>query len=361
MIFKRIIALCLCACLIFGTSGCAKNSGADNISADTGGEDLKHSKLIPFIISAALLTGCNFGGNESMRKYPDNEYKELPQEYMSACENGGKVEKFVYTTRDNLDFSGNAKEFEKYALVYLPEGYDENDTETRYNVLYLMHGGSDSPEWYFGGEGQSTQLKNIIDHLIANGECEPTIVCAVSYYTEYSNDATKNCKNFYIELTKDIIPVFETKYHTYAEDVTPEELKNSRRHRAFGGFSMGAVTTWATFENELDIIAYYMPISGDCWAKGMSQGEANAEYLDEKVKESGWGPEDFYIYSGTGSNDIAEPNLTPQIEAMKKLDSFKWCKNFKNGNLYEAVYEGGYHDVNTVVRIIYNGLPKMFG
>ncbi|MGI6010324.1 MAG: hypothetical protein ACOX8H_02335 [Ruminococcus sp.] len=28
----------------------------------------------------------------------------------------------------------------KPAWVYLPYGYDENDTDIRYNILYLMHG-----------------------------------------------------------------------------------------------------------------------------------------------------------------------------------------------------------------------------
>ena len=36
-------------------------------------------------------------------------------------------------------------------------------------------------------------------------------------------------------------------------------------HRAYGGFSMGSASTWAVLVNSLDIVAYYMPLSGDNW------------------------------------------------------------------------------------------------
>lgn len=301
------------------------------------------------------------------RIYPDNAFKDVPEDYIgNESVPRGSVVRFNYETSDIFDFNDNKETYQKSALVYLPACYDENDTETRYNVLYLMHGGSDSPEWFFGGEGGSTGITQILDSMIANGDMEPVIICAVSYYTEYCKDDTTNCINFHHELMNDIVPLFETKYHTYAEDITAEGLANSRYHRAFGGFSMGAVTTWSVFENRLDEIAYYLPISGDCWALGGTAGGSRsaetAERLASKVKESGYTAEEFYIYSGCGRHDIAEPNLTPQINAMKELtDTFIYCDNFADGNLYQCIYEQGGHDVNTVARILYNGLPKMFG
>ena len=49
-------------------------------------------------------------------------------------------------------------------------------------------------------------------------------------------------------------------------------------------------------------------------------------------------------------------------EAMKKLDdTFIICDNFADGNFYHCLYEGGGHDKNTVMHVMYNGLPKMFG
>lgn len=301
--------------------------------------------------------------NPMPRTYPDNFYTEPPQEYIKDdSEPRGSVVKFEYETENHL--SDDGKTYQKYALVYLPEGYSEDD-DKKYNIMYLMHGGSDSPEWFFGGEGRSTDFTHMIDCLIADGSMEPAIIVAVSYYTDYEGDFTKNCLNFHYELTADLMPALEGKYRTYADSTDDEDFSDSRLHRAFGGFSMGAVTTWSVFENCLDKFAYFMPISGDCWELGMTAGGSKpdevAKALEESVIASGYGSEDFVIYSGCGGNDIAEPNLTPQIDAMKKLDTFKFCDNFADGNLYKCVYASGWHDPNTVIRVMYNALPKMFG
>ena len=324
---------------------------------------MKSLKLLASAVSLALVcVSCVCGGsNASTRKsFPDNAFKEVPREYFNVCDKGGVVKTFKYTTRDNQ--TPGSKEFEKSALVYLPYGYDEKDTSTCYNVLYLMHGGGDSPAWYLGGEGQNTRLKNIIDHLIANGEIKPLIICALSYYTDYSNDATKNCIDYHFELDKDVIPVFEKQYHTYAKgDVSQKSLDASRWHRAFGGFSMGACATWSVFEFCLGEMGYFIPMSGDCWAKGRGNSVESAKHLAETVAKNGKTAKDFYIYSGCGRNDVAEPNMTPMINEMKKYpETFIYCDNFADGNLYQCIYEQGGHDINSVMRVMYNGLPKLF-
>lgn len=297
------------------------------------------------------------------RTYTDNTpQKNMPNYLYNNDAPLGSVINFTYETKNHKN--DNGKVYQKSALVYLPATYDENDTETKYNVLYLMHGGGDAPKWFLGGEGLKSKFTRMLDHMIYTGEIEPMIVCAVSYYTEYSNDATRNCLDFHYELMNDVIPVLETKFRTHAEDVTPAGLAASRTHRAFGGFSMGGVTTWSVFENCLNEFAYFMPMSGDCWAMGTTAGSSKAtqtaKHLADKVAESGKTAEDFFIYSGCGTSDIANPNLTPQVNAMKLLtDTFIHCENFANGNLYQCVVPGG-HDVNAVNQILYNGVPKLF-
>ena len=294
-------------------------------------------------------------------QYPDNAFQAVPRDYLFNEEAPrGKVERFDYATTDHS--KNGQTEYKKSALVYLPPDYDPAKS---YNVLYLMHGGGDSPEWFFGGEGKSSPITRMLDVMLAKREIEPLIICAVSYYEEYEQNAATNCNNFYLELMKDVIPAFETKYKTFAPNVSEEGLKASRRHRAFSGFSMGAAATWSVFENCLNEIAYYMPISGDCWTLavrgGGLQSEETAKRLAERVKASEKTAKDFIIYSGCGERDIAEANLTPQINAMKALgDPFVYCDNFANGNLYQCVNPDGGHDVRTVTTILYNGLPKMF-
>lgn len=355
---KTISAILIAAILL---TGCAGKTESKEELTDT------HTSATEATTSVVTEVPITEEATETVseRIYPDNTYKALDPNYRNAeIAERGTVVKFTYDTKDNV--GGGDTVYQKYALAYLPAGYDENDTETRYDVMYFMHGGSDSPEWFLRGEGEESPFSYMFDYMIANGEMEPAIICFVSYYTEYRSDDTQNCLNFHHELMNDLIPAFESKYHTYAEDVTPEGIRASRRHRAFGGFSMGAVTTWATFENRLDSIAYYMPVSGDCWALGGTAGgsrpTATAQHLADAVKNSGFTAEDFYIFTGCGGNDMAKPNLEPQAEAMKELDdTFIHCDNFADGNFYYCLHEGGGHDKNTVLNVMYNGLPKMFG
>lgn len=298
---------------------------------------------------------------ERTRVYPDNPYREPDAEiYQAGSEPKGSVVRFEYETRDHR--SGDPTVYKKSALVYLPAGFDK---QKKYDILYLMHGGSDSPEWYLGGEGSESEITHMLDKLIASGEIKPFIICAVSYYEGYCEDHVSNCVNFYLELMNDIVPKFETEYPAYSENVTPEGLRASRMHRAMGGFSMGAVTTWSVFMNRMEYFGYYLPMSGDCWVKeikgGGSQPEATAKALEDAVKAQGFGKEDFIIYAGAGEKDIAEPNLAPQAEAMKKLGTFVWADNFKDGNFFKVTVEGGWHDVHSVKKVMYNALPKMFG
>lgn len=132
----------------------------------------------------------------------------------------------------------------------------------------------------------------------------------------------------------DLVPAVESNYRTYAQTTDLEGLQASRGHRAFGGFSMGSVTTWYTFLNCLDYFEYYLPISGDCWLYGQ-MGENDADYsktaasLNEVIKNTGYSANDYYIYAATGTQDIAYAPLSKQIEAMKAYpDAFVYNRDF---------------------------------
>jgi len=293
-------------------------------------------------------------------EFPDNKFKDMPQDYTKTSEKAGKIVSFKYKTRDNQ--KKDSADIEKTCLIYLPYGYDEKDTKTQYNVLYFMHGGGGNETSYFRGEGQNSQIKNMFDNMIAKGDIKPLIVVTPTYNVPYNSDQNSGSMNFHIELVKDLIPAVEKQYHTYAKDVTAEGIHASKWHRAFSGFSMGGVCTWGVFDHCIDQIGCYVPISGDSWIAGMGQGEASAKYLAETFTQTGYKPTDFRVYAGCGSpSDMAYGNLTPQIDAMKKhTDIFKYCDNFKNGNLYQAISEKSGHDNTTIMNTIYNGLPKMF-
>ncbi len=285
----------------------------------------------------------------------EKEFRAIPDRYRAESKKAGTIECLEYTV-DNLQNTTEVKRLN----VYLPNGYDASDKNKKYNVLYLMHGGGENENLLFGGPGQSKELKRIIDNMIEQGDIEPIIVVTPTFYGG-KNDVAY----FPEELINNVIPFVETKYNTYLTSSDVKDMKASREHRAFGGFSMGSVTTWYTFIHCLDYIKYYIPLSGDCWIKGMKGGGINpietAEFLANVVKKSGYRPEDYYLLCATGNLDIAYPNLNPQIEEMKKLkDYFIYSSDMKKGNFYFIVCDGGTHAWNWVNQYIYDILPDLF-
>ena len=141
--------------------------------------------------------------------------------------------------------------------------------------------------------------------------------------------------------------------------MTPEGIRASRTHRAYSGFSMGSVSCWATFENSLDQIAYYMPCCGGASFGG--DAAAAARKLADSVAKAGYTKDDFFIYAGCGGEgDVGYAGMTAQINTMSTLtDTFVYCENFKDGNLYYTQCSGG-HSTKSVELIMYCALPAFF-
>lgn len=282
-------------------------------------------------------------------------FKPVPDDYRMESDKAGTIETLHYKTPN----SDNGMD-DKKLNVYLPFGYDASATDKKYNVLYLMHGGGENEDLIFGGPGQNKEMKKILDNMIAKGDIEPLIVVTPTF-----NGGKNDVALFHEELIADVVPLVEKKYNTYAKSGSLADLKESREHRAFGGFSMGSVTTWYTFIHALDYFKYYLPLSGDSWIieqrGGGLQPEKTAEYLADVARKSGYTPQDYYIFSATGTADIAYPNLKPQIDAMKQIkDVFIYSSDTKKGNFYFIAADGGTHAWNWVNQYVYDILPDLF-
>ena len=273
----------------------------------------------------------------------------------------GPIERFEYT---------GAQDVQKYALVYLPYGYYE-EPDRRYDILYLMHGGGGSPDTWM----DSCLLKNMRDRCIASGEARPMIVGMPTFYATHSNRKDDivdpvfehtNVLAFQKEELEDrLIPALESRYRSFAMGTDPDSLRRSRQHRGFGGFSMGSVSTWYAFYLHADIFSVFLPLSGDCWLFGLTAGSIKAaetaQALRDAAESKGIGPDGFAIYAATGTEDIACPNLTPQIEAMKALDDFFiYSKDWSKGNFHFLLAKGLMHEYPAVLQYIYNYLPYLF-
>ena len=109
--------------------------------------------------------------------------------------------------------------------VYVPPGYDA--TQTRYPVMYLLHGGGDDD----GGWIAIGRANLILDNLIAQGKAKPMIVVMPSIWAldppVPADRRDANNALFAKILFQDVLPYIETHYRVLA----------SPAGRAFGGLS----------------------------------------------------------------------------------------------------------------------------
>ena len=275
---------------------------------------------------------------KSSYNYPANITYHEPQgkDYTQPAAQSGKVTKETYNI-------GNGQ---NTCLVYTPPGYDSSK---KYNVLYLMHGGGENENTIFN----EFKLNNILDNMIANGELDPLIVVTPNF-----NKAT--AQTFYKEWRASLIPFIEKKYSTYAGgDVAEANLKATRYHRAYGGFSMGSASTWAGIVHGcMEICAYWMPLSGDNWEG--NNAFAKSQTVADEIDRIGLKDDEFFIIASTGSDDIAYPNMKPQYEEMHKNAKFKWGTDLSKNNIFFLVAPGKTHWWGYVRWYIYDTLPIFF-
>jgi enterochelin esterase-like enzyme len=292
---------------------------------------------------------------ESGPRHPvPQELDNIPAEYYQAADQQGTLVELTYNTYESKSYEQKSKELTKRAIVYLPYGYSE---EKKYNVFYLMHGGWSNETTNLGTPNNPNSFKNVIDHAIENGEVEPLIIVSPTYNNESPEDSADYTLAFYTltvnyhnELVNDLIPAVEGTYSTYAESTSPEDIKNSRDHRAFGGFSMGSVATWYTFVNCLDQFRYFLPMSGAMDYEG--------DDVDAAFTASGHSPDDFFIYAITGTEDFEYGHLTRQIEGMLGMPSgnFISTDSEESGNIAFRIKDGYSHDGRAAMEYTYNGL-----
>ncbi|MGM9698252.1 MAG: alpha/beta hydrolase-fold protein [Prevotella sp.] len=322
--------------------------------------------ILTMIVAATMSCTDNvesrndFAENESDVGYSDLITKTLafPTNYSLPSTKRGTVKSFEYSTLDYADGTNTIRQNEAY--IYLPYGYEE-DTERKYDVLYLVHGHYGDASTFMTVE--DGLLVNMLDNMIEQRDIEPLIVVTPTYnYGQPTSSyvaADKYCKALPTELRNDLIPYVESHFRTYTESYDAAGLSASRQHRAIGGFSMGAVTTWYAFDETLSLFKYFLPMSGDCWSlgsfAGMNRPGETAQYLADRIKEQGYSASDFYIWAASGTDDSAYSEILLQIEGMAKLGNV-----FSLNNMSFHEKEGARHEYRPMMEYIYNALPYFF-
>ena len=208
-------------------------------------------------------------------------------------------------------------------VIYTPPAYEKN-INTKYPVLYLLHGTTDTEEtWTKVGRANV-----ILDNLIAQGKAKPMII-VMPYGRAYpaiskSSGSLRNWENlqeFKKDFLNDLVPYVEQNYR----------VKNDKDSRAIAGFSGGGGETLYLGLNNPEMFSW---ICG--FAPGMLKEEfernneiafANPSPTNQKLKL-------FWI--GVGKEDGLYPVIS---EYLKVLDE----KGIKHETL---ISEGGHTWMN---------------
>lgn len=285
-------------------------------------------------------------------------YEPIPSELLRPGSAPGALLRFDYTTETYDDTHAPVQ---KDALVYLPCGYEEQP-ETRYPVLFLMHGGGGNSDEFFGGLEAATPLKNLLDNCMANGRMQPAIVVAPSYlvpgYEEARHEigiAQTLTHRFPTELVNDLLPAIDAAFRTIPH----------RKSRAFGGFSMGAECTWSVLADASKQICTVMPLSGDYWAIALKGGkdhpEETVDALLTRMQQHGAVPGENRVLAFTGDHDIAYEAMDPMLHALARhTDWFADIPLAYGGSLDYCLKENGWHTYNDCYEYLYLAMPWLF-
>ena len=350
-------------------------------------------KLISILLALSLVLSLGivvFAEGEEQVEYTTAEYEEafiytksddaFKKNYKTKeCDEQGTIVALEYDTPAYMfnELLGVNEMLHKKLYVYLPYGYDP---ATQYNILYLMHGGGDSQEYWLGKDKELTggrpvfgaTTQNVLDNMIKDGLCDPLIVVGPTFYSvveglEISDEqvaafAAEIGENnftraedlytwfFRYELRNDIIPLVETAYSTFAGgDVSTENLVATREHRAYAGLSMGSITSaHSILMGCTDIIAYVGSWSGL---------RTNFELFKKTMEENFAEYPVLCWYNGEGVEDIAF------VEHMQFHNDVTSAMNdtFTDGDNYRmVVLSDGNHAWTSWITHLYNVLLVFF-
>lgn len=196
-------------------------------------------------------------------------------------------------------------------VIYTPPGFDPAGN-TRYPVLYLIHGGSDTEEtWTKVGRANL-----IADNLIASGKAKPMIIVM-----PYANVMPAPGDSFTKDMLNDIIPFIETNYPVYTDS----------NNRAVAGFSVGGGQTLNIGLMNPDKFAYvcsYAPYTvTEEFRRNFTNWLPESEKINRQLKL-------FSIYIAT--DDFLYESVKKNIEMFKE----------KNLKIETLVVSGGHTWMN---------------
>ena len=222
----------------------------------------------------------------------------------------------IWDTYEGMTYEGSDTAVQQIE-IYLPANYDEN-RETPYKVLYLVHGGGgEEGDWFHQGNAG-----NVVDRLAAAGVTEEFIMAAIDASTGTNEELCEN-------LTDYTIPYMEANYN----------VSSAVEDRALAGLSKGAKFTYTAHYLIEDTFGYFGAFS--VAYPEPTYTITNAANLD-KAK----------LYLGAGYADqTMETAMDEGQIPMRPFSEYLDENNIEYTGLY--IVEGG-HDWFTWPQIFYN-------
>ena len=326
-----------------------------------------------------------------------------PEILLTEQEEQGTVESFWYKTRaygveekfkDDPEYGGKELWIWKRAFVYLPYGYDADDKETKYNVMYMMHGNKLNEGYWFARGSYETDksaytggygTENMLDYLIENDLTEKTIFVAMTMYQYYDCEYRENrddpstftggtaeqgnIYSGYVDPENDtgfrtgigienegldtvywkewlyhLMPYVVEHYNTYAESTDDADLRAARDHVAFTGLSRGGASVNSVLTNCLEYISYF--------AYESSGAPSDAAIENIKAKADTYPVN--YIFISCGSQEGPEASDANMLSIKNEL-GWKEGSDIANGDQICFIQVNGTaHNYATWITNLYN-------
>jgi enterochelin esterase-like enzyme len=209
-------------------------------------------------------------------------------------------------------------------VIYTPPGYNSS-ARTKYPVLYLIHGATDTEETWF----KVGRINLIIDNLIAQGKAKPMIIVM-----PYANTAGGPRDAFTRDMIDNIIPFTEKNFRTIANSGS----------RAIAGFSRGGGQTITVGLLNSELFAYVLPFAPAANAaefdKLFTEKSPSPELLNQRLK---------LLWLTSGTEDFLYQRVTDFAGILKK-------HNIR----HETFYPSGGHTWMNCKLFIATAAPMLF-
>lgn len=223
------------------------------------------------------------------------------------------------------------------AMVYTPAEYElAKNARKKYPVLYLQHGMSEDE----GSWPKQGRVGNIMDNLIAAGECKPMIVvmnsgnCGIRSGTP-GVDFNAWAASFEPVLIQDIIPMVEKEFRALT----------GRENRAMAGLSWGGKQTMDIAMSHPDLFSYVGLFSA---ATNVREDQFDTAYNGIFADAAAFNKKFHYFFIGLGTEErMSSAGLSERLSA-----------HGINNTFYSS--EGTDHEWLTWRRFLKEFVPHLF-